>query len=560
MLTCRIAGVGCKRDPDEAFQTLFEMSQLRSFRAEKASGILLNLRDALGARFKEDLAGQIFNNTLHAAGNEAIPASAWIQQHTPDTLQHPNYINLHTAYLSNCHSMASEAHSIGSEDDAVSIIETYLKNNEINSPVFDNGNNLLHAASLFGSISTLQLLVEKHHADINVRNVKGETPLLLAFMHGRSDLIIYLLNRHANISVPNDYDSILDLFALVDPSYLQGTLDLLLERDIKMPEVWCKDPFNSLAGDFTFHHTIHGDGIIRAIGTNRLDVVEAIITLCRKDPHYMLKDLRKSFSGAVVVAAILHSWEILASLLSTISEMCPEIQKPQFGSNWRMDDNSSLMRHVLSASYTLDRITIHGSNFRHAGKQTLGILDEFDFIEPQLYFHDEHKSTIVSALETGDEFLALQILQTKACQDSVNTPDLHTGLTPLHASIRTGSKLVFSRLIELGARVNLLGNYPPGSCLATTKMSYLHVCASHGADVFFAEEILKAGVPVDIPDHNNNPPLHLAILRRSYSLATLLLQRGESLNRVADRNWTLMGTLLPGAYRRHYHDFLGAIR
>ncbi|KAF4632467.1 hypothetical protein G7Y89_g5656 [Cudoniella acicularis] len=538
ILLCQVSGVGCERNPHQAFETLFEMSQLKSFRSEKASAILLNLRDALGATIKEDLAGEIFSRTLHAAGNEAIPALAWIKQHAADALHHLSYINLHTKYLSHMHRMAGAASSMQSETDAVAIIESSLKNSNVNKPIFENGNTLLHAASLFGSVATLEILTE-----ISRRDECSKC--------GRGDTASHCFHAW----------SILDCFALVGPEYVEDVLDLLLKRDVKIPEYWCNDALNALnTNDFAFRHTIHGDGMMRAIGTKRLDVVKALTTLCMKDPNYATKDLQKFYGGAILTAAVLHCWEILKLLLSLISERYLETQKRRLGSDWRVNGGSSLLREVLSASYTLDRITIHGGDFRHAAEKTLEMLDEFGFIEPLLYFGKSPKSTIVSALDTGDEILALKILETTAGQESVNVPDPETGFTPLHNSIRTGSKAVFSRLIELGADVNLTGNYLPGNCLGMTNASYLHACASHGADVFFAEEILKAGVPVDIPDHNNNSALHLALLRRAYNLVRLLLQRGDDLNRIVDGEWSVMGTLLLMPYRRHYYDFLGTMR
>ena len=48
ILGCRLRGIGCNANSNTTFEALFEISQLKNFRAAKAAAILLYLRDALG--------------------------------------------------------------------------------------------------------------------------------------------------------------------------------------------------------------------------------------------------------------------------------------------------------------------------------------------------------------------------------------------------------------------------------------------------------------------------------------------------------------------------------
>ena len=56
-----------------------------------------------------------------------------------------------------------------------------------------NGEAALTAAAYFGKTEACELMVNNHHADLNVRNRNGLTPLLKAVEHVSDDAITVLV-------------------------------------------------------------------------------------------------------------------------------------------------------------------------------------------------------------------------------------------------------------------------------------------------------------------------------------------------------------------------------
>lgn len=301
---------------------------------------------------------------------------------------------------------------------------------------------------------------------------------------------------------------------------------------------------------------IKGDAMLKAIGTNRLDVVKAIIALSEGRIPESFEERKRYFTYSIEAAAQLHTAEILEHLLISLVGHNESAEKKSIGRAWYVGKGDSIVRYTVSAEYTMDRIAVHGSRFLTAAEETLRVLDNFGFIEPVLVFHSKTQSTLLCALETGNEEMATNLLSFDAIVAAIDTPDPVTGFTSLHSCIRHGARSTFGRLIELGAQYKQGISYPPGTADTT---SYLHVCASHRADVWFAETLMNAGVPPDVPDRHGSPPLHMAFLRQSYDLAKLLIQRGGGLNRILSTGYTVAGTLMIPTIRENFHDFLGAI-
>ena len=64
----------------------------------------------------------------------------------------------------------------------------------------EDGNTLLH----FLAAGTNGDMLASHKADINVKNKLGQTPLHVAYKHGRSENVIWLIANGADTSVKDN--------------------------------------------------------------------------------------------------------------------------------------------------------------------------------------------------------------------------------------------------------------------------------------------------------------------------------------------------------------------
>lgn len=155
------------------------------------------------------------------------------------------------------------------------------------------------------------------------------------------------------------------------------------------------------------------------------------------------------------------------------------------------------------------------------------------------------------------EYLLTEI----ACGEGVNTPDPGSGFTPIHEAIRYGKKAAFRSLLQHGANIDLRGRYEAGDALRSVEANYLSVCAScRTNDMFFANEIIRAGVPANLLDSRGVTPLSLAIFWRAFRLANFLLNHGANVNTVSKEGFTMLGTIFQDTYINNYENTLESIK
>ncbi|KAH7313978.1 hypothetical protein B0I35DRAFT_480614 [Stachybotrys elegans] len=373
-------------------------------------------------------------------------------------------------------------------------------------------------------------------------------------MQGLSKEALCLIKAGASTTMSNGA-SLLNYLAIMPSEDIEAISQALYDRGVRARQAWCIGTFPT-SNSYFFLDLIEGDAVLKAIGTNRLDVVKAIMALSKASIPESFEERKRYFANSIEAAARLHTANILEYLLTSLMGDDKFVEKKSIGRAWQVQGGDSLVRYTVSAEDITDRIAVHGSLFNVAAEESLRVLDSFGFIEHDVVFHSRIQSTLLCALETGSEEMATQLLSFDAIVNAINIPDPDTGFIPLHSCIRHGERSTFDRLMELGVQYKQEISYPPGSADTT---SCLHICASHRADVWFAERLMDAGVSLDAPDRHGSPPLHMALLRQSYDLARLLIQRGQGLNRVLSTGLTVAGTLMIPTIRGHFHDFLGAM-
>jgi ankyrin repeat protein len=89
------------------------------------------------------------------------------------------------------------------------------------------GNTPLHAAAKNGNTEVLKRLLQPHHAaTLEARNLKQQTPLVVAVTHAQLDAYHFLIKRRANINVISKEGTTL-LHSAVHSGYLPTVLNLI---------------------------------------------------------------------------------------------------------------------------------------------------------------------------------------------------------------------------------------------------------------------------------------------------------------------------------------------
>ncbi|CAB0037931.1 unnamed protein product [Trichogramma brassicae] len=178
------------------------------------------------------------------------------------------------------------------------------------------------------------------------------------------------------------------------------------------------------------------------------------------------------------------------------------------------DDGRPLLRRTTPIHHAArrERYDIVRQLFEIYDRFDVNYTDEFGYT----HFH--------AACETRRRDLVEGFL--KAGQD----PNLlveKTGDSPLGLAYKNEDQQVFQLLLRYGANPNL-GNAPG--------LTLLHVlskrsCATEAAEVLFEfSEEIDQPIQIDARDYLGNTPLHLAMHRREYDLAELLLEKGADPN------------------------------
>lgn len=118
-----------------------------------------------------------------------------------------------------------------------------------------------------------------------------------------------------------------------------------------------------------------------------------------------------------------------------------------------------------------------------------------------------------------------------------------SGSTALFLSI--AHRDMFEYLLSAGADVHARDQHG---------LSTLHRAAKETDDIFFAEKLLEAGVPLEPSDHTIVSPFYVAVFCGNYTIARYLYDRGADRDRFTRRNENVQTTILGDMLRKHTHS------
>ncbi|RPA93812.1 ankyrin [Choiromyces venosus 120613-1] len=383
-----------------------------------------------------------------------------------------------------------------------------------NSPGFELGDihvtededTLLHCAARSGYLEVVKGLISLG-IDINATNRLGETPLLEASKAGHYEVSRCLIEAGARADKTSIFgEGPIHFLPFFDEQHID-TISELMVRNGANADKWATE--NPRAGDHGFwgHSPLH-----YAVVRNHLPSIRALLRL-GADPYAENES----------ISAI--RWACLSNRAEALDMMAA-------ASNRRLSSEDSkfepLVAAVLCPSARLGVVREHGGNHENAKIATLKILHKYKAINYRDMFGRGRCTVLHYAARAGYPRVVNYLLDHTPSKQHIDV--FCDDKTPLVDVINRGYRDVFEVLLRHGADIHLTF---PG---ALRHSNYLHVCALAGhRDVFFPEQLLKHGIPVDRVDGKGRTPFGVAVVEGNYPVADLLLQHG------ADRDYTVKG-------------------
>lgn len=182
------------------------------------------------------------------------------------------------------------------------ILNYLLETKKINTETIcdDLGNTLLHCAATFGNIEVLKILLSQEKIDLEKKNGKGATPLMIAAKCGYVSCVDLLLNKGADVNAKSlDYKTA--LMAAVEDGHTEVVQRLLA----------CRSPENRIAVDQMDNDDPSYNALLIAVLHGRKEIVELLLA-AGADPSVLY-----GTDTLIIRAAIKGHAEILEILLKT---------------------------------------------------------------------------------------------------------------------------------------------------------------------------------------------------------------------------------------------------
>jgi ankyrin repeat protein len=387
-------------------------------------------------------------------------------------------------------------------------------------PETDNGDTALHCAAMAGELETVRALVDETGVDVNVLNVIQESPLLQACRAGHFEIARFLLSRGADPTIQSilyGETCLHYLSSFHEEWQIQYLTKECLERGANV-EAFAD---GNQTGMFSYEAPESGSPLHWAVGTANLAVVKV---LCDGGA-----DIFKEYPNAcglmrnpIQIAASCIYVEILRYFLHN----CGVLELSRSCTTTHAMVNS-LPRNLVrgSVSDPIANKLLHGDRYTDVFAEAVSLLKGASTSFDGIYSGD----LLFSVFRTGDVKM-VDVLLKNGCP--VDAP-FGKGETLLKQCIITCDKGMFDLALAYGADVM----YP------TSGGNHLHLCVTHyHHDTYFAEELLKRGIPVDGLNDSGCTPFRNAVKLGCFDLATLFLQYGADKETI-NNGITVLGDL-----------------
>lgn len=377
----------------------------------------------------------------------------------------------------------------------------------------------LHIAACCDLRLTMSKVLGKSVHEIDIMNVNGETPLLLACRSGNYHATMQLLEAGANPKLASHSgETPIHWLLSFNERHASDVGKRLVEKRVDLNAIADQWAYNMCAEN----GLIHGTPLMRAVSRNRIDVARFLLK-AGADPNFTTQG-----ASAIDLSAQLHYPELLA-LLFSVSRDNPPAYESSTG-------RSLLIPALRGGSLESDgglftRIRRHGSDWIHHAEETLHLILERGGKD---HLKDVPGGRGTTALAFAVHFAQPDIVQymlEHGCAETVNTisqapNDFSLKCTPLVMSIWMRNADTLKTLLEHGADAKMLHDIGDGF-----PVTALYECARSSNDSgIFAQTLIDAGISVDETPENYETPLACALRNRCFELAGCLLDNGANIN------------------------------
>ncbi|KAG0641020.1 hypothetical protein HOY80DRAFT_956446 [Tuber brumale] len=373
--------------------------------------------------------------------------------------------------------------------------------------VTEDEDTLLHCAARSGYLGVVKGLINLGMS-VNVINRLGETPLLEASRAGHYEVSNCLIEMGAKADKTSIFgEGPIHFLPFFDEQHIDSISELMVRNGADVNEWAAENPRRGEHG-FWGHSPLD-----YAVVRNNTTSIRALIRL-GADPHAK----REEGTSAIRWACLLNRAEALDTMIAAS------------GSRLSAEDSASepLAETVLSPENRLESIKEHGGDHENAKIATLKVLHKYKAVNYRDMNGRGGYTVLHFAAQAGYPKVVNYLLADTPSKQHLDV--FYEYKTPLMDVINMGYRDVFEVLLRHGADIHL-------TLTATWQhASYLHVCAIAGhRDVFFPEQLLKHGAPVDRADEVGRTAFCTAVVDGNYPVADLLLQHG------ADRDYVHKG-------------------
>jgi ankyrin repeat protein len=427
-----------------------------------------------------------------------------------------------------------------------------------------NGDKLLHWAAAMHGVplqehkGLLKDLLTRGQANPNVRNAKGETPLLVAMRARNLQAVVELLQHEADPSLASDSGQVPLHWLWTFPDYRQGSEED--EKGVKqfaaalsggsrqnplydatdavadavatrVNDSWEADRVMRLQAH-VFSELPAGTPLHWAVKRRSIATVKALLAVGAKSSTcaYGAKSVAGTSEthllSAFHLAAAMHDDDILELFVEAEPDVLQELVPCPLAV--AIDGNAS----NGYANGRIERMMRHGASYQTRAKRTFEWFWRKNYCKLGKGF--DQNSPDMTGRPCTPLILAVQSGQVDIVEALLNTPfrsslEIKGGLanwSPLQESIKQRCDEAYFLLRRHGASISSYTNIDEGGV-----MNNLVLVAEFGHNrLDVAKDLIYAGVSVVAEQPMNKPPLLVAIAGGSFPLARLLLDNGADPN------------------------------
>jgi ankyrin repeat protein len=568
LFLCHIHGYGVSRDPQKAI-TILESSPNNGPESHRLFSMLCPvISDAFGLEElnEDESITNMTNNFRNLLSNKRGP---WMKANRERLAIDP------------------VEHGIRADQAwAITQLPKEISNSILARATFSGGNSALHVAAIFGLSTDARYLVERHECNINAVNDRNETPLFLACVSGNADIVEYLLGHAADASIETKTSQSC-LHWLCQFEHQSQAADIALKLVKNGASIDFNKPSKikthrpsinvTLARKFLNSGSIGRGPILQAVADRDMASLGILLGIGEGWLNFVRPENRifALIEGLVAQPLRLACELLLPDIVKMICcyarDLIIELPKEGIVEKLRpfieaiKDDPSALgpiyqaitdstgpLSAVLEMDLLVLRLCYHGREWKSVFKSVIGLLALFGFVQPFVKTKFGLITTLSYTVRCGNDDALEIFLETEAFGKQIDYADPQ-GYTLVHHALESRQFGALTTLAKHGASLDLRKKKDPNHVLSGVEASYLHVIGSLRIDdPAYTNLFLDRGVPATICDNRGISALNLALKRGAFTVARILIDRGEDITSHGVYGLTLLGELFrPGAADQH---------